>query len=69
MTGKATVRVVAGARVARGDIVATLEVMKMEHRVAAPIAGRVSEVHVGAETQVALGAVLLRIVAESSEPA
>jgi pyruvate carboxylase len=48
----ATVAVVAGQKVARGDTVVTLEAMKMQTAVRAEIDGVVSEVLVGVSSQV-----------------
>jgi biotin carboxyl carrier protein len=47
-----------GAAVDAGDPIATLEAMKMEHAVPAPIAGRVTELRARAGDQVARGDVL-----------
>ncbi len=58
------VEVAAGARVARGDALFTLEAMKMEHGVVAPIAGRVAAVRVAPGQQVSEGAVAVLIEAE-----
>jgi acetyl-CoA/propionyl-CoA carboxylase, biotin carboxylase, biotin carboxyl carrier protein len=49
------VHVVAGTVVAAGDPVVTLEAMKMEHVVVAPVAGRVTEVRVRPADQVTRG--------------
>jgi biotin carboxyl carrier protein len=46
------------ASVEAGDAVVVLEAMKMEHAVAAPIAGRVTEIRVTAGDQVARGQLL-----------
>ena len=46
-----TVHVAAGASVAAGDPIVTLEAMKMEHVVAAPIGGTVIDVHVRPATR------------------
>ena len=53
-----TVHVVAGGSVDAGDRIVTLEAMKMEHAVVAPIAGRVAELAARAGDQVARGDVL-----------
>jgi biotin carboxyl carrier protein len=50
-----------GSVVEQGDPVLTLEAMKMEHVVAAPRAGRVSDLSVAAGDQVARGQALARI--------
>jgi geranyl-CoA carboxylase alpha subunit len=47
------IRVAEGARVARGDIVAVLEAMKMQHEIVAPADGTVEQVAVQAGAQVA----------------
>ena len=44
-----------------GDPVVTLEAMKMEHVVTAPIAGRVTEVTIRVADQVSRGALLVVI--------
>jgi acetyl/propionyl-CoA carboxylase alpha subunit len=68
MTVKATlpglvvaVVVAAGAEVAEGDSLLTIEAMKMQNEVRAPRAGRVIEVSVAAGQAVATGAPLLRL--------
>ncbi len=50
-----------GARVTRGQRVAIIEAMKMEHALTAPFDGTVADVSVSAETQVDEGAAVLRI--------
>ncbi|MGP3930170.1 ATP-binding protein [Nonomuraea sp. KM88] len=60
------VEVAAGDRVAKGQPVLVLEAMKMEHRVAAPVDGVVSGVHVEKGRQVEAGAVLAIIQEEST---
>jgi 3-methylcrotonyl-CoA carboxylase alpha subunit len=52
----ASIVVVAGQIVARGDVLFTLEAMKMEHSVLAPVAGEVREVLVTPGAQVEQGA-------------
>jgi 3-methylcrotonyl-CoA carboxylase alpha subunit len=52
-----------GATVARGQRLAVIEAMKMEHTLTAPIDGTVSEIAVTPEAQVAEGAKLMRIEA------
>ena len=47
-----------GDQVAAGDPVVTLEAMKMEHAVAAPIDGRVADLGVAQAEQVVRGQVL-----------
>jgi 3-methylcrotonyl-CoA carboxylase alpha subunit len=49
------VHVAVGAAVEAGDAIVTLEAMKMEHVVAAPVGGRVTELAVAAGDQVARG--------------
>jgi biotin carboxyl carrier protein len=53
-----SVHVVTGQPVAAGDPVVTLEAMKMEHAVVAPIAGRLAELRIAAGDQVTRGQVL-----------
>ena len=48
----ATVAVVAGQKIARGDLVVTLEAMKMQAAVRAEVDGEVREVLVRVSTQV-----------------
>jgi propionyl-CoA carboxylase alpha chain len=52
------VLVAAGQRVAAGDLLLTLEAMKLEHAVHAPAAGVVADVHVGPGSQVQTGTLL-----------
>ncbi|MGN6570561.1 MAG: biotin/lipoyl-containing protein, partial [Pseudolabrys sp.] len=56
-----------GAQVARGQRVAIIEAMKMEHTLTAPVDGTVSEIAVARDAQVAEGAKVL--VIEPSAPA
>ena len=49
------------AAVTKGQRVAVVEAMKMEHSLLAPLAGRVTEVRAQAGTQVAEGAAILLI--------
>ena len=56
-----TIHVAVGAVVAAGDPVVTLEAMKMEHVVAAPMDGTVTELHVRPAEQVARGQALATI--------
>jgi len=55
-----------GAQVTRGQRVAIIEAMKMEHTLTAPIDGTVSEIAVAKDAQVAEGAKIM--VVESSAP-
>ena len=55
-----TVRAEAGATVAKGEEVAVVEAMKMEHSIKAPRAGTVAELFVEAGGQIAEGAPILR---------
>ena len=57
-----------GRRVTRGQRLAIIEAMKMEHTLHAPIDGTVSEVAVTAESQVAEGAKLMAIVPAKDAP-
>ncbi len=52
-----------GALVTRGQRVAIIEAMKMEHTLVAPIEGVVAEIVTANEAQVAEGAIILRIAA------
>jgi acetyl/propionyl-CoA carboxylase alpha subunit len=62
MPGKVVqVQAKAGARVAKGAPLATLEAMKMEHALAAPFDATVAEVAVSAGEQVDEGALLVRL--------
>ena len=62
MNGKiAAVLVKVGARVKAGDALVTLEAMKMEHVMAAPVAARVKAVSVLVGEQVAPGRVLVEL--------
>jgi 3-methylcrotonyl-CoA carboxylase alpha subunit len=67
MHGKVlTVLVEVGAKVVRGQRVALIEAMKMEHTLTAPADGTVAEILARAGDQVAEGATLLRIEAGKS---
>ena len=55
------VLVAAGDAVRKGQKVAVIEAMKMEHALAAPTDGTVSEVRVGAGDQIAEGALVMTI--------
>ena len=50
-----------GARVTRGQRLAIIEAMKMEHTLTAPIDGTVTEIAVAADAQVAEGAKVMVI--------
>jgi len=56
-----SVDVAAGAAVARGQKLLTLEAMKMEHSLTAPFAGTVTELNVAEGAQVTEGTLLVRI--------
>ncbi|OWR00461.1 acetyl/propionyl/methylcrotonyl-CoA carboxylase subunit alpha [Sphingopyxis witflariensis] len=65
MTGTITaVRVGQDQLVARGDVLAVLEAMKMEQQIIAPIAGKVTTVAVAANQQVAARDILFIVEAE-----
>ena len=51
-----------GARVTRGQRVAIIEAMKMEHTLVAPVDGIVADIAVRGDAQVAEGAKVMRIV-------
>ena len=52
-----------GDSVARGDLLATMEAMKMEHALKADCDGRVSAIDAGAGSQVKSGQLLIQITA------
>ena len=56
-----------GARVARGQRVAVIEAMKMEHTLVAPIDGTVTEIAVAPDAQVAEGGKVMVIAAAANE--
>jgi 3-methylcrotonyl-CoA carboxylase alpha subunit len=56
-----------GADVVRGQRVAVIEAMKMEHTLVAPIDGTVAEIAVAQDAQVAEGGKVMVIVAAPSE--
>jgi 3-methylcrotonyl-CoA carboxylase alpha subunit len=51
-----------GAQVARGQRLAIIEAMKMEHTLVAPTDGTVADISVAADAQVAEGATLMRVI-------
>jgi 3-methylcrotonyl-CoA carboxylase alpha subunit len=51
-----------GTQVTRGQRVAIIEAMKMEHTIVAPIDGVVTEIVVAKDAQIAEGALLLVLV-------
>ena len=59
-----SVAVTPGDPVARGDVLAVLEAMKMQHQITAAIAGTVSAVHVTPGAQLAGGDVMVEIKVE-----
>jgi geranyl-CoA carboxylase alpha subunit len=63
------IRVAVGDAVARGDELAVMEAMKMEHRLTALVDGVVAAVHGIAGEQLAAGAVVLEIQPAVAEPA
>jgi 3-methylcrotonyl-CoA carboxylase alpha subunit len=58
-----------GAMVTKGQRVAVIEAMKMEHSLTAPVAGRVSEVAAAAGSQIAEGAKVMMIEASGDQGA
>ena len=65
MPGKVlSIAVKAGAEVKRGDTVAVMEAMKMEHALTAPRDGVVEAVSASAGDQVSEGDILVELVAE-----
>lgn len=56
-----------GARVVRGQRVAVIEAMKMEHTLVAPIDGTVAEIAVAQDAQVAEGGKVMIIAATPNE--
>jgi len=64
----AAVSVAAGDRVCAGQPLLAIEAMKMQHRVDAPIDGRVAEIGARVGAQVAPGALLVRIDPDSQGP-
>jgi propionyl-CoA carboxylase alpha chain len=62
------IAVAVGQPVAAGELLLTLEAMKLEHPVRAPAAGRVTEILVGPGDQVDAGAVLIVIGPDANRP-
>ena len=62
----ASVAVRPGARVARGQTLATLETMKMEHALTAPFDSVVAEVRCAVGDQVQEGALLVQLRREAA---
>jgi biotin carboxyl carrier protein len=60
-------QVVAGAKVAKGDLLVILEAMKMEHRITAPRDGVVESVHVSEGEQVENAQLLVTLTATEGE--
>jgi propionyl-CoA carboxylase alpha chain len=56
-----------GERLAAGQLVLVLEAMKMEHQIAAPLAGLLAELRVGQGSQVSAGDVLAIVRADESD--
>jgi acetyl/propionyl-CoA carboxylase alpha subunit len=69
MTGRVVqVAVVPGARVAEGELLVTIEAMKMEFKLVAPEAGVVAEVRCEAGGRVELGDLLVVLEPRPAEP-
>ena len=69
MPGKVIeVLIAKGDRVAEGDTLLLLEAMKMEHRIRAPFAGIVDDLHYGAGDLVDEGAELVSLSSEEASP-
>jgi geranyl-CoA carboxylase alpha subunit len=62
----AQVAAVPGVRVAPGDLLVTLEAMKMEHALTARLAGTVAAVHVAVNDQVAPGKLLVEVAPDAA---
>jgi 3-methylcrotonyl-CoA carboxylase alpha subunit len=58
-----------GAQVAKGQRLAVIEAMKMEHALVAPVDGQVTEISVAAGSQVAEDAKVMVINAADATPA
>ena len=70
MTGRvAAVEARAGDEVSEGDHLLTIEAMKMEFKVTAPVAGTVLELSCAAGDRVELGQMLVRLGARDSAAA
>ena len=63
----ASVAVAEGDEVEAGQLLFTLEAMKMEHSVLAPLAGRIARVAVTPGQQVEQGLAAVSIVSETAE--
>ncbi|MCE8511957.1 biotin/lipoyl-binding protein [Ruegeria pomeroyi] len=61
-----SVSVAEGGEVAKGQTLAVLEAMKMQHQITAPVAGRVTRQHVAPGAQLAAGDVMFEIEEEES---
>jgi len=57
-----------GAVVAKGERLAVLEAMKMQHEITAPLPGTVEKVHYGPGSQVAAGDLLFEIAVQQTAP-
>ena len=69
MDGEVTaVAVAQGDRVEAGDLLVVLEAMKIEHRLRAPVAGRIAVLHAAQGGRCSLGAELVQIDPEDSTP-
>jgi biotin carboxyl carrier protein len=55
------IKVSQGERVRAGQVVATMEAMKMENNLTAPISGLVQEIRVQKGTEVSTGEIVMRI--------
>ncbi|MEO0809084.1 MAG: biotin carboxylase N-terminal domain-containing protein [Pseudomonadota bacterium] len=62
----ARIMVKSDAHVEKGDTIAVVEAMKMEHVLTAPCAGRIAQLYVGQETQVTQGTVIVSIETEET---
>ncbi|MGI9322119.1 MAG: acetyl-CoA carboxylase biotin carboxyl carrier protein subunit, partial [Pseudomonadales bacterium] len=62
-----TLEATPGAQVSKGDLLLTIEAMKMEHRITAPTDGRIATVHTAVGDQVENGQLLVSLETESKE--